>query len=60
MLLTGKFIYMAHHLILLGLNPLDLMVDVEGWWFEYSVSQLQVCLLAEGDKSVSWLWPSPL
>ena len=26
--------------------------DWEGWWFEHSVSQLQVCLSAEGVKNV--------
>ena len=36
--LTGKFVYMAHHFILLRLNPFDLRVDWEGWWFEHSVS----------------------
>ena len=29
---------MAHHLILLRLNPFDLSVDREGWWFEHSMS----------------------
>ena len=38
MSLTGKFVYMAHHFILLQLNPFDLRVDREGWWFEHSVS----------------------
>ena len=33
-----KFVYMAHHFILLRLNPFDLRVDWEGWWFEHSVS----------------------
>ena len=50
---------MAHHFILLWLNLFDLRVDVEGWWFEYSVSQLRVCLLAEDAKSISWPWSSP-
>ena len=34
---TGKFVYMAHHFILLQLNPFGLRVDREGWWFEHSV-----------------------
>ena len=34
MAFTGTFIYMAHHLILLRLNPFDLRVDRDGWWFE--------------------------
>ena len=33
---TGKFVYIAHHLILLQLNPFDLCVDREEWWFEHS------------------------
>ena len=35
-------------------------MDREGWWFEHSVSWLQVCLSAEGAKNVSWPWLSPL
>ena len=57
---TGKFVYMAHHFILLRLNPFGLRVNREGWWFEHSMSQLQVCLSAEGAKNVSWPWLSPL
>ena len=38
MTFTSKFVYMAHHFILLRLNPFDLRVDKEGWWFEHSVS----------------------
>ena len=34
---TAKFVYMAHHFILLGPNPFHLKVDKEGWWFEHSV-----------------------
>ena len=56
----GKFVYMAHHFILLWLNPFGLMVDREEWWFEYSMSQLRVCLSAEGAKNVSWPRLSPL
>ena len=52
--LTGKFVYMAQHFILLRLNPLDLSVDREGRWFDHSISWLKVCLLEEGTKSVSW------
>ena len=29
---------MAHHFIMLRLNPFGLRVDREGWWFEHSVS----------------------
>ena len=32
------YIYMAHHFIMLRLNPFGLWVDREGWWFEHSVS----------------------
>ena len=60
MAFTGKFVYMAHHFILLRLNPFDLRVDRERWWFEHSVSWLWVCLSAEGAKNVSWPWLSPL
>ena len=54
------FSYMAHHFILLPLNPFGLKVNREGWWFEHSMSWLQVCLSAEGAKNVSWPWRSPL
>ena len=50
---------MAHHFILLQLNPFGLMVDREGWWFEH-MSWLRVCLSTEGAKNVSWPWLSPL
>ena len=60
MALTGKFAYMAHHFILLRLNPFGLRVDREGWWFEHSMSWLRVCLSAEGAKNVSWPRLSPL
>ena len=33
--LVHIFAYMAHHFILLQLNPFDLRVDREGWWFEH-------------------------
>ena len=32
------FVYMAHHFILLRLNPFGLRVDREGWWFEHSMT----------------------
>ena len=38
MTFAGKFVYMAHHFILLRLNPFEFRVDREGWWFEHSVS----------------------
>ena len=49
--ITGTFVYMAHHSILLRLNPFDLRVDREGWW---------VYLSAEGAKNFSWSWQSLL
>ena len=56
---TGKFVYMAHHFILLQLNPFGAWVDSEGWWFEHSMSYLRICLSAEDAKHVSWRWLSP-
>ena len=35
---TVKFVYMAHHFILLRLNPFSLRVDKKRWWFEHSSS----------------------
>ena len=35
---TGRFGYMADHFIVLRLNPFGLRVDVEGRWFEHSLS----------------------
>ena len=57
---TGKFECIAHHFFLLRLNPFGLRVESEEWWFEDSMSQLRVCLSAEGAKKVSQLWLSPL
>ena len=59
MAFTDKFVNMAHHFILLRLNPFDFWVDREGWEFEHSVSYLQVSLSAEGAKNVSWPLVSP-
>ena len=33
--MVSHILYMAHHFILLRLNPFDLRVDREGWWFEH-------------------------
>ena len=60
MSLAGKFLYLAYHFNLLRLNPFELRVNRKEWWFEPSVSWLQVCLSAEGAKNVSWPWLSPL
>ena len=35
---TGKFVYMAHHFIMLLLNPFSLTFDSKGWWVEHSMS----------------------
>ena len=59
-IIFNKFAYMAHHFIMLWLNPLGLWVDREEWWFNHSVSQLRVCLSAENVKNISWPWLSPL
>ena len=37
------------------LNPLELSVDREGWWFEHCVMVVGL-LAAEGAKIVSWPW----
>ena len=36
MAFTGKNVYMAHHFILVRLNPFDLSVDREVWWLGHS------------------------
>ena len=41
-------------------KALGLRVDMEGWWFENSISQLLVCFSEEGAKNISWQWLSPL
>ena len=38
MAFTGKFVYVAHHFIMLQISTFGLRVDREGWWFEHSVS----------------------
>ena len=42
MAFVGKCVYMAQHFILLRLNPFELKVDREGWWFEHS------CIIVAG------------
>ena len=44
MAMTGKFLYMAHHVILLQLNLFDVGVDKKRWWFEH-ISVIVVGLL---------------
>ena len=55
MTFTGKFVYMAHHFIMLRLILFGLRVHREGWWFQHSVSWLRVCLSAEGAKNLHYL-----
>ena len=47
MAVTGKFVYMVHLLILLWLNPFDLSVDRDEWWFVIVASLLS----GEGAKT---------
>ena len=35
---TGKFVYTAHHFILLRLHHFDLRIDRGRWWFEHCAS----------------------
>ena len=35
---TGKIAYIAHHFIMLWLNPFGVRDDREGWWFDHSMS----------------------
>ena len=46
MAFIDKFIYMAHHFILQQLNPFDLRIDREGWWFEHSFVIVYSCRCA--------------
>ena len=48
MAMTGKFVYMANHFILLRLNPFDLGVDREPQWFEHSSVIVDRLLLSRG------------
>ena len=48
MALTGKFVYMDHHFILLPLDPFDLAVDRKGWWFEHSCVIVVGLLVSRG------------
>ena len=57
---TGIFVCVAHHFILVCLNPFGFRIDRELLWFEHSMSELRVCLSAEGAKNVSWYWLSLL
>ena len=44
----GKFVYMGNHFILLQLNPFDLSVDTERWWFEHSCVIVAGLLVSRG------------
>ena len=57
---TGKFVCMAHHFILLRLNPFGLRVDREGLWFDHSMPSLGFGWSLEGVKNVSGFRLSPL
>ena len=57
---TGIFVYLAHHFILLWLNPFGIRVDREGLWFEHSMPSLQVGWAGEGASNVSRFRLSPL
>ena len=48
MAFAGKFVYMAHPFILLWLNPFDLRVDRERWWFEHSCVIVVGLLVSRG------------
>ena len=50
MSLTGKFVYMAHHSILVRLNPFDLSLELIGR--DGGLRTLRVSLSAEGAKNV--------
>ena len=54
------YTYIAHHFILLQLNPFALSVDREWSWFQHYVIWLRVLLSADGANNVSWHWLSPL
>ena len=60
MAFTDKFLYIAHHFILVPHNAFGLGVNREWWWFEHSVSWLRIWLSAEASENVSWFTLSPL
>ena len=60
MAFIGKFVYTTDHFILLRLNPIDLRVDREGWWFEKLSTLCRVSLSVESAQSLYWPWLSPL
>ena len=46
MAFTRKFV--APHFILIRLNPFDLRVDREGWWFEHSCAIVAGLIVTRG------------
>ena len=38
MALTGRFVYIGHHFILLSLSPFGVRLDRVGWWFGHLMS----------------------
>ena len=56
MVFTGKFVYIAHHFILLWLNPVDFRFDRVGRSFEHTVLKLRGFLSKEGAKIVFFCW----
>ena len=60
MAFTVKLVCMAHHFILLRLNPFDPCADREEWWFECSCVIAAGLLVSKGAKNVSWLCLSSL
>ena len=48
MTFTSKFVYMAHHFIMLRLNPFNLRADREGSWFEHSCVMVAGLLVSRG------------
>ena len=61
MAFTGKFAYMAHYFILPRLNPFNLGVDKDGWWFLVWLSAVRAKMFPGPGylcikDGVVWLW----
>ena len=50
MAVHNKFVSMSHHFILVWLNPFDLSIDREGWWFELSCVIVVGLLVSRGSE----------
>ena len=48
MAFRDKFVSIAHHFIQLWLNPFDLSLDRERWWFEHSSVIIVGLLVSRG------------